>query len=64
MSACARCGATLSCAMLGEMDGPCWCTQLPPALPVPTEAAGCLCRACLKMQIAALQSSRDVPPHD
>ena len=64
MSACARCGAALSCAMLGEMEGPCWCTELPPALPVPGKEAGCLCPTCLKMQIESLQSSPQVPQHD
>ncbi|NRR32413.1 cysteine-rich CWC family protein [Oxalobacteraceae bacterium] len=63
MSVCARCGATFSCAMADPGDGqPCWCTQLPPAVPVPgadATGAACWCPDCLKAHIAAKLS---VPP--
>ncbi|GGX83763.1 hypothetical protein GCM10007386_13350 [Pseudoduganella dura] len=50
----------------GSPDGtPCWCTLLPPAVPVPRQdapatpetpaGAGCWCPECLKAHIAALQ---------
>jgi hypothetical protein len=74
MSTCERCGATFHCAMVdgktrGEAGGdeaPCWCTLLPPAVPVPrqadvkeeqaaTPAVGCWCPDCLKAHIAALR---------
>jgi len=71
MSTCERCGATFHCAMAdpgpdGKPDTtPCWCTALPPAVPVPDVpvsdvpvsdadvAVGCWCPACLKAHIAA-----------
>ena len=37
MSICQRCGMAFSCAMLGEQDGPCWCTAMPAVLPVQTD---------------------------
>ncbi|MET0264969.1 MAG: cysteine-rich CWC family protein [Duganella sp.] len=64
MSTCTRCGAHFTCAVA---DGdaaipapPCWCTFLPPAVPVPAPAAsdaiiGCWCPQCLGLHIAALQ---------
>lgn len=64
MSICIRCGAVFGCAMLGEMDGPCWCTELPPAMPVPGKETGCLCPVCLKIQVEMMQSSALAPPHD
>ena len=53
MSVCSRCGAGFGCAMADGGDGPCWCTELPPAVPVPTAAAGCWCPACLRAHIDA-----------
>ena len=56
MSTCTRCGATFSCAMADPSDGqPCWCTALPPVVPVPgaDAAAGCWCPECLRKHIAA-----------
>jgi hypothetical protein len=41
---------------------PCWCTQLPPLVPVPTEAAGCWCPACLQQHIAAQQAENEKVP--
>lgn len=64
MSICIRCGAAFGCAMLGEMDGPCWCTALPPTVPVPTKEAGCMCPGCLKIHIEILQRSPPPPAHD
>jgi hypothetical protein len=82
MSTCERCGATFHCAMAdgqasgpargrargtdGGDEAPCWCTLLPPAVPVPrqaeakdvrtaTAAVGCWCPDCLKAHIAALR---------
>lgn len=56
MSTCARCGATFSCAMADPSDGqPCWCTTLPPVVPVPRPGAdanaSCLCPGCLRQLI-------------
>ncbi|WP_342115788.1 cysteine-rich CWC family protein [Pseudoduganella sp. OTU4001] len=68
MSTCERCGAEFHCAMADAAPGqkpsgapgetPCWCTFLPPALPVPGEAAavGCWCPDCLRAHIAALKA--------
>ncbi|WP_229427475.1 cysteine-rich CWC family protein [Pseudoduganella albidiflava] len=74
MSTCERCGATFHCAMAdnqasseaGGDEAPCWCTHLPPVVPVPrqegakegqtaTAAVGCWCPDCLKAHIAALR---------
>lgn len=58
MSTCSRCGASFGCAMADGVDSPCWCTRLPPVVPVPApanEAApmpGCWCPACLEQHIA------------
>jgi len=66
MSTCSRCGASFGCAMIDGNDGPCWCTQLPPVVPVPNAADGavpgigkaataetaCWCPACLRAHIA------------
>jgi hypothetical protein len=62
MSVCLRCGAPFSCAMLGEMDGPCWCTELPRFLPVPGVGASCFCPGCLKMEIATQQAASPAGP--
>lgn len=63
MSICKRCGAAFGCAMVDGGDGPCWCTQLPPVVPVPNVAgadvpatgagaeSACWCPACLKAHI-------------
>jgi hypothetical protein len=65
MSICIRCGAAFGCAMLGEMDGPCWCTQLPPIVPVPAkEVSGCMCPGCLKLHIEVMESSVTPPARD
>jgi len=32
---------------------PCWCASLPPLAPV--TGRGCLCRACLERELAALR---------
>jgi Cysteine-rich CWC len=62
MSICERCGATFHCAMAdpgpdGKLETtPCWCTALPPVVPVPAvqaAAVGCWCPACLRAHIAA-----------
>jgi len=72
MSTCSRCGAAFGCAMVDGGDGPCWCTQLPPLVPVPNVAAGdmpvggagaavdtaCWCPACLKAHIAQQSRTR------
>jgi len=52
MSLCTRCGAPFGCAMADGNDGPCWCTELPPVVPVPGVDAGCWCPACLRAHIA------------
>ena len=51
MSTCSRCGASFGCAMVDGGAGPCWCTELPPALPVPGVDASCWCPACLRAHI-------------
>jgi Cysteine-rich CWC len=67
MSTCERCGATFHCAMkdparTGRGETPCWCTLLPPAVPVPRQegddastTVGCWCPACLAAHIAGLR---------
>ncbi|WP_281911677.1 cysteine-rich CWC family protein [Massilia varians] len=57
-STCSRCGAEFGCAMLQGSLEPCWCTTLPPAVPVPQEAAGCWCPACLRAHIEAELAKR------
>jgi hypothetical protein len=65
MSVCFRCGAPFSCAMLGEMEGPCWCTELPRMMPLPgLEAASCYCPGCLKIALAEQTDPKPPPPHD
>jgi hypothetical protein len=64
MSTCTRCGASFGCAMLDGSADPCWCTTLPPVVPVPVPvplqsgtqdaAPGCWCPACLRQHIAQL----------
>jgi len=60
MSICTRCGAAFGCAMADGAAEPCWCTTLPPLVPVPVPASsgaeqpapGCWCPACLRQHIA------------
>ena len=52
MSQCSRCGAAFGCAMADGAEGPCWCTELPPVVPVPGVDASCWCPACLRAHIA------------
>jgi hypothetical protein len=61
MSICTRCGAPFGCAMADGGTEPCWCTALPPVVPVPVPATrdaaqdaipGCWCPACLRQHIA------------
>jgi hypothetical protein len=57
MSLCSACGVQLFCAMAdvganvaNAAAAPCWCTQLPALMPVPSQQdapAACYCRACL-----------------
>ena len=62
MSICTRCGAAFGCAMADGADEPCWCTALPPAVPLPAQAAGCWCPACLHAHIEAAALARTQPP--
>ncbi|MGX9217068.1 cysteine-rich CWC family protein [Massilia varians] len=57
-STCSRCGAEFGCAMVTGSPEPCWCTALPPAVPVPQEAVGCWCPACLRAHIEAERAKR------
>jgi len=50
---CAQCGAAMTC----QPEGGCWCAELPPVVPMPADAKGCLCRNCLLAKIEALQKS-------
>lgn len=52
MSVCSRCGAAFGCAMADGGTEPCWCTTLPPVVPVPGVDASCWCPACLRAHIA------------
>jgi len=52
MSLCNRCGAVFGCAMADGSTEPCWCTALPPVVPVPGVEAACWCPACLRAHIA------------
>ncbi|HWJ95927.1 MAG TPA: cysteine-rich CWC family protein [Telluria sp.] len=61
MSICTRCGAEFGCAMADGAGDPCWCTTLPPAVPLPGEQAGCWCPACLKRHIDAVAAAPQVP---
>jgi len=47
--------------MADASPGPCWCTELPPVVPLPGSEAGCWCPACLRAQIAEAASP---PPAD
>lgn len=51
MSTCTRCGTEFGCAMADGLDAPCWCTELPPIVPLPGEPATCWCPACLREHI-------------
>ncbi|PIL39882.1 cysteine-rich CWC family protein [Massilia psychrophila] len=54
MSTCGRCGAPFGCAMADGGAQPCWCTELPAAVPVPGQPTACWCPACLKQHIDEL----------
>ncbi|MCP9629676.1 cysteine-rich CWC family protein [Rhodopseudomonas palustris] len=41
---CAGCGAEFGCTM----DAQCWCAAEAVTLPMPSDAADCLCPACLR----------------
>lgn len=61
MSTCKRCGAEFNCAMAdGNDGGPCWCTAMPPAVPVPSTDTDvtCWCPACLKLHIEQREAQR------
>jgi hypothetical protein len=51
-------------------DGPCWCTALPAAAPLPAvnaadaTAASCWCPACLREHIDELARTRTATPPD
>jgi hypothetical protein len=60
MSTCKRCGAEFGCAMVDGAEGACWCTEMPPVVPVPGVDASCWCPACLKQHIA--QQGRTIDP--
>ena len=62
MSICTRCGTEFGCAMADGLDAPCWCTELPPVVPVPVPgaAAACWCPDCLRKHIAS--ATEPVPP--
>jgi hypothetical protein len=54
-SLCAKCGTAFSCGMIaGETH--CWCADLPKLIPLDANADACFCPACLKQEIAALNS--------
>jgi len=64
MSTCSRCGTQFSCAMKDAdpalADQPCWCTYLPPSVPVPSApGASCWCPACLRQHI--IEQSQTLP---
>jgi hypothetical protein len=60
MSQCSRCGAEFGCTMVDGGKGPCWCTEMPPVVPVPGLDAACWCPACLKQHIA--EQARTIDP--
>jgi len=67
MSTCRRCGASFGCAMVDGGAGPCWCTELPPTLPVPGVDASCWCPARLRAHIdertrAGQPAGAEAPP--
>ncbi len=54
-SVCPRCGTGFRCGMVSG-DATCWCTQLPPLLPVPAAddtTTTCFCPKCLAELTAA-----------
>jgi hypothetical protein len=57
--ACPGCGGPVACGMTNG-EAKCWCTELPPALPVPANDGGvlCYCRSCLEKLSAAARSLR------
>ncbi|MGK5077458.1 cysteine-rich CWC family protein [Janthinobacterium sp. HLX7-2] len=63
MSQCSLCGATFQCGQLDpHASEPCWCTTLPPAVPMPgNTATACWCPACLQTHIASLGSDGKAP---
>jgi hypothetical protein len=67
MSTCTRCGAEFGCAMADGGSAPCWCTELPPVVPVPGVDARCWCPQCLTQHMASQRASQngisaEVPP--
>jgi hypothetical protein len=61
MSLCSRCHAVFDCALADGSATPCWCTLLPPRVPVPDTVPGaaalCWCPACLQAHLAALAAT-------
>ncbi|WP_022721706.1 cysteine-rich CWC family protein [Rhodopseudomonas sp. B29] len=50
---CAGCGAEFGCTM----DGDCWCAAEPVKMPMPSDAADCLCPDCLREAAKASRAS-------
>ena len=50
---CAGCGAAFACGMTAAGGVPCWCADLPAAMPIPLSGSGvqCLCRSCLLLKL-------------
>jgi hypothetical protein len=56
---CPACGGPVDCGMANR-EAACWCFALPPALPVPADAANarCYCSDCLRRMIAQRGNDR------
>ncbi len=55
---CARCGAAFGC---GVDDETCWCARVDARLPLPQDAADCLCPDCLQALARSVAHSADRP---
>jgi hypothetical protein len=54
---CFVCGAAFTC---GALDGgKCWCAELPLIVPY-IDGATCLCPACLKVKIEAIEAHKAI----
>jgi hypothetical protein len=58
MSTCSRCGAEFGCAMADGATAPCWCTKLPPVVPLPAPGERRLLVSGLPAQHIAQRAAR------
>lgn len=57
--ACPRCGTVFSCGLAAHEES-CWCFELPRIVTrAQSSREGCVCPACLKLQIEQIQAEEE-----